>query len=242
LRSLFPTLVLVAVGACSQASGTADSTEGHAGSGGVSGAEVSAPPSAGGNATAGGASAGGSLANAGNATLMAGSAGTAPDAGSVSTAGNGGSGGSAGASGGGAGSGGMPQTFPTDPPVPDRASKVPVSKPSGGYTVEANFAYGPEPSQRLDVIYPSGAGPKGTQRLPVVLMFHGGGWIHSYTNDYGSGKDHMSTFFNRYLAHGFLVCNAEYRVNDSPPVDGAPAPAAVPGRQMVLGLPGLLPR
>jgi acetyl esterase/lipase len=104
---------------------------------------------------------------------------------------------------------------------------VPVSKPGNGYIVEANFAYGPEASQRLDVIYPSNAGPKGTQRLPVVLMFHGGAWIHSYTNGYGSGKDHMSTFFNRYLAHGFMVCNAEYRVNDSPPVDGAPAPAAV---------------
>jgi len=128
---------------------------------------------------------------------------------------------------GNAGSAGMPQVFPVDPPTPDKASKVPVSKPSGAYTVEANFAYGPATSQRLDVIYPSNAGPKGSQRLPVVLMFHGGAWIHSYTNDYGSGKDHMSTFFNRYLAHGFMVCNAEYRVNDSPPVDGAPAPVAV---------------
>jgi acetyl esterase/lipase len=56
-------------------------------------------------------------------------------------------------------------------------------------------------------------------------MFHGGGWVHSYTNNYGSGKDHMSTFFNRFLAHGYLVCNAEYRVNDNT-ADGAPAPAA----------------
>jgi acetyl esterase/lipase len=148
-------------------------------------------------------------------------------AGSSSVA-EGGSGGAAGnTSFAGTGSAGTTQTFPTEPPLPDKASKVPVSKPSGAYTVEANFAYGPEPSQRLDVIYPSSAGPKGSQRLPVVLMFHGGAWIHSYTNDYGSGKDHMSTFFNRYLAHGFMVCNAEYRVNDSPPVDGAPAPAAV---------------
>ena len=42
----------------------------------------------------------------------------------------------------------------------------------------------------------------------------------------GSGKDHMSTFFSRFLAHGFMVCNAEYRVNDNTS-DGAPAPAAV---------------
>jgi acetyl esterase/lipase len=81
-------------------------------------------------------------------------------------------------------------------------------------------------AQRLDIIYPTGAGPKGTQVLPMVIMFHGGAWIHSYTNNYGSGKDHMSTFFNRFLAHGFMVCNAEYRVNDGT-VDGAVAPAAV---------------
>ena len=103
---------------------------------------------------------------------------------------------------------------------------VPVSNPGPGYTVGANFPYGPETSQRIDVIYPTGAGPKGTQVLPVVLMFHGGAWIHSYTNNYPSGKDHMSTFFDRFLAHGFMVCNAEYRVNDNTAA-GAPAPAAV---------------
>jgi acetyl esterase/lipase len=36
----------------------------------------------------------------------------------------------------------------------------------------------------------------------------------------------MSTFFDRFLAHGFMVCNAEYRVNDGT-ADGAVAPAAV---------------
>jgi acetyl esterase/lipase len=92
--------------------------------------------------------------------------------------------------------------------------------------VEGNYPYGPLTAQRLDIIYPTGAGPKGTQVLPMVIMFHGGAWIHSYTNNYGSGKDHMSTFFDRFLAHGFMVCNVEYRVNDGT-VDGAPAPAAV---------------
>lgn len=177
-------------------------------------AEPSTPTTAGSSPAASGASAFAGAPSAG-------------EAGRSSVAGGGGGGGSGNSSTAGTGSAGTPQAFPTEPPVPDKASKVPVSKPSGAYTVEANFAYGPEPSQRLDVIYPSNAGPQGSQRLPVVLMFHGGAWIHSYTNDYGSGKDHMSTFFNRYLAHGFMVCNAEYRVNDSPPVDGAPAPAAV---------------
>jgi acetyl esterase/lipase len=110
-------------------------------------------------------------------------------------------------------------------PVRDTASKVPISS-APGYTVEGNYPYGPLTAQRLDIIYPTGAGPKGTQVLPMVIMFHGGAWVHSYTNNYGSGKDHMSTFFDRFLAHGFMVCNAEYRVNDGT-VDGAPAPAAV---------------
>jgi len=125
------------------------------------------------------------------------------------------------AAGGSAGSGSV-----VVPPVRDTASKVPISKPPNGYTVEGNFAYGPLTAQRIDVIYPNNGGPKANALLPAVLMFHGGAWIHSYTNNYGSGKDHMSTFFNRYLAHGFIVCNAEYRVNDAT-ADGAVAPAAV---------------
>jgi acetyl esterase/lipase len=218
LRSFFSLMVLTAVvtGACSQANETPEPTQ-VAGGGSNAGTSTSEPKTP---MTTGG-SPGASGSNAAAGALTAGDAGSA-------SGGGGGSGGSAGSTSlAGAGSGGTPQTFPSEPPLPDKASKVPVSKPSGAYTVEANFAYGPEPSQRLDVIYPSNAGPKGSERLPVVLMFHGGAWIHSYTNDYGSGKDHMSTFFNRYLAHGFMVCNAEYRVNDSPPVDGAPAPAAV---------------
>ncbi len=144
----------------------------------------------------------------------AGSAGVIASAGSLSAAG-----------GDSAGAGGA-TSYPTTPPTRDAASTVPISKPPAGYTVEGNFAYGPLTAQRLDVIYPTGGGPQATRALPAVLMFHGGAWIHSYTNDYGSGKDHMSTFFNRFLGHGFIVCNAEYRVNDGT-ADGAPAPAAV---------------
>jgi acetyl esterase/lipase len=208
-------LTAMALGACSQANETAQPPAEVSGGSSSAGTSASQPQTPmGGSPAASGASAFAGAPSAG-------------EAGRSSVAGGGSGGGSGNSSTAGTGSAGTPQTFPTEPPVPDKASKVPVSKPSGAYTVEANFAYGPEPSQRLDVIYPSNAGPKGSQRLPVVLMFHGGAWIHSYTNDYGSGKDHMSTFFNRYLAHGFIVCNAEYRVNDSPPVDGAPAPAAV---------------
>jgi acetyl esterase/lipase len=138
---------------------------------------------------------------------------------------------SGGASAGGAantgGSAGTPGAPPglVLPPVRDTASKVPISN-APGYTVEGNYPYGPLTAQRLDIIYPTGAGPKGTQVLPMVVMFHGGAWIHSYTNNYGSGKNSMSTFFDRFLKHGFIVCNAEYRVNDGT-TDGAVAPAAV---------------
>ncbi len=227
MRSLSSLLVLtLAASACSEMNQSVDSMMEVSAGGSNAGWSTSAPPVTGGNpAAAGGSSAGG--AGAGGAALSAGNGGSALGAGGTAGAGDGSAGSPGGNAAAGSGSAGSPQTFPVDPPVPDRASKVPVSKPSSSYVVEANFAYGPERSQRLDVIYPTNAGPKGTLRLPVVLMFHGGAWIHSYTNDYGSGKDHMSTFFNRYLAHGFMVCNAEYRVNDSPPVDGAPAPAAV---------------
>jgi acetyl esterase/lipase len=167
-------------------------------------------------------------ANTGGSGVTGGSGGNASTGGSAggrggnSPAATGGRGGGSTNSGGAAG---MPNTGPITPPVPDSASKVPISNAGAGYKVEGNFAYGPLTAQRLDVIYPTNAGPKGTQVLPAVVMFHGGGWVHSYTNNYGSGKDHMSTFFDRFLAHGFMVCNAEYRVNDNT-VDGAPAPAA----------------
>ena len=201
--------------------GVTGGTSGMAGSGGFGGL--------GGAAGEGGASggAGGTRAGSGGAAGQTGTAG-AGGRGGMAGAAAGGRGGTAGAATGGnagsvAGSGGGGGQLPA--PARDTASKVPISS-APGYVVEGNYSYGSLTAQRLDVIYPSGAGPKGTKVLPAVLMFHGGGWIHSYTNNYGSGKDHMSTFFNRFLAHGFIVFNAEYRVNDGT-VDGAPAPAAV---------------
>jgi len=167
--------------------------------------------SASGSGGAGGSSAG-SLSGGGGA--LGGKGGSASGGGGVS------------GSGGVGASGGTTNTALVIPPVRDTASKVPISSPPTGYTVEGNYAYGPLTSQRLDILYPTGGGPKATQVLPMVVMFHGGAWIHSYTNNYPSGKDHMSTFFDRFLQHGFIVCNAEYRVNDGT-TDGAPAPAAV---------------
>jgi acetyl esterase/lipase len=171
-------------------------------------------PSAGSSAgpPSGGVSAGGASASAGGAS-GSGAGGKAN-----------GSGGAPPSAGAGPAGGGTSTSFPTAPPVQDTASKVPIMRAPAGYTVLGNFAYGPETAQRIDVLFPTGGGPKATSALPAVLMFHGGAWIHSYNN--GSGKDHMTTFSDRFLAHGFIVCNAEYRVSDGS-ADAAPAPAAV---------------
>ena len=109
------------------------------------------------------------------------------------------------------------------PPVTDTSSTLGISAPGSGNHVEGNIPYGPLTMQRLDVIYPNAAGPKGTMTLPGVIMFHGGGWVD---NKPQALKASMSSFFSRFLKHGFLVCNVEYRLADGTP-DGAIAPAAV---------------
>jgi len=58
--------------------------------------------------------------------------------------------------------------------------------------------------------------------LPGVIMFHGGGWTD---NKPAALKASMSSFFSRFLKHGFLVCNVEYRLADGT-ANGATAPAA----------------
>jgi len=108
-------------------------------------------------------------------------------------------------------------------PLPDATSTLEISAPGSAYQVEGNIAYGLHPKQRLDVMYPVGEGPAGTTALPGVILFHGGGWVDANP---AVLKASMSPFFNRFLAHGFVVCNVEYRVADGTP-DGAIAPAAV---------------
>jgi acetyl esterase/lipase len=111
---------------------------------------------------------------------------------------------------------------PITPPVSDKSSTLGISAPGAGYIVEGNLPYGPFVMQRLDVMYPSGSGPKGNTVLPGVIMFHGGGWTD---NRPAALKASMSSFFDRFLKHGFLVCNVEYRLADGT-ANGATAPAA----------------
>ena len=95
---------------------------------------------------------------------------------------------------------------------------MPIAGPGGGYRVDGNIPYGDLPEQRLDVMYPVGGGPDATTQQPGVIMFHGGGWIQG-------DKATMSSFYSRFLAHGFIVCSAEYRVADGG--EGHIAPAAI---------------
>lgn len=217
-----------ATGGAAQAGGASGTSGGSGGSATSSGGATE--PGSGGSASGGASGSGGS---GGGGAVGGGGGGGAMPTGSGARSGAGGAGagatgGVAGGTGGEmAGKGGTGGAPVVTPPVPDNASKVPIIRaPSGQYKVEGNYAYGALTAQRLDVIYPTNAGPKGTQTLPAVIMWHGGGWIHSYTNNYGSGKDHMTTFSDRFLAHGFIVFTAEYRVADGTP-DGALAPAAV---------------
>ncbi len=93
--------------------------------------------------------------------------------------------------------------------------------------VEGNIKIGEKAVQLVDMMYPkdmvkNDKSPT-AKKYPGVVMFHGGGWIRT-------SKSTMSTFFNRYLDHGFVVCNAEYRLGDSTgqfTPEFAAAPAAV---------------
>ena len=113
-------------------------------------------------------------------------------------------------------------TVVVTPPVSDPTSTLAISAPGAGYKVDGNIPYGPSPMQRLDVIYPTGSGPGSAITLPGVIMFHGGGWTDSRPQ---ALKSSMSSFFNRFLKHGFIVCNVEYRLADGT-ANSATAPAA----------------
>jgi acetyl esterase/lipase len=204
--------------------GSGTGGNGAAGSGGqtVSGTGGNGAAGAKGNGT-GGQPASGTGGNGGGGVGGRGGAGAGTDgvagtkggggAGAVATAGTGG----AGNAGGSSGAGGA-----VTPPVSDTTSTLGISAPGSGYHVEGNIPYGPYTMQRLDVMYPNAAGPKGTTTLPGVIMFHGGGWTD---NKPAALKASMSSFFSRFLKHGFLVCNVEYRLADGT-ADGAIAPAA----------------
>ena len=232
--------------------GRPSGTTGTGGTGGAAttgagGTATTGLAGAGGAATTGLAGAGGAATTgAGGTAVGAGGAGgsaTTGTGGSVgSTAGSGGRSSTGGTAGGAIGGGGgksapggaggtttppdagvSPDSgSPTTPPASDKSSTLGISAPGSGYHVDGNIPYGPFVMQRLDVIYPNGAGPGSATTLPGVIMFHGGGWTDNRPQ---ALKASMSSFFDRFLKHGFIVCNVEYRLADGT-ANGALAPAA----------------
>jgi acetyl esterase/lipase len=91
-----------------------------------------------------------------------------------------------------------------------QTNRVPVQVPDT-VILEANISYDKYADTVLDVMRPK-AEAKG--KRPGVIMFHGGGWIRS------TKETMMNSFALPYLEHGFVVCNAEYRLA---PVANAPA-------------------
>lgn len=192
-------------GVVSAAGAASTGASGATGSGGVVGAT---------GASGGPSSAGGADASAGALGNSAGSSGSSSSGGSGgSTPASGAAGSASGTGGGAAGAAAI------TPPVKDTKSTLAIASGGAGYTVDGNVIYGPLSTQRLDVIYPNNAGPNGTQTLPGVIMFHGGGWIEDH-------KANIQSFVQAFLAHGFIVCTVEYRLADGT-ATGAIAPAAV---------------
>jgi acetyl esterase/lipase len=211
---LGPALALLMAAGCGAtaatpvATGGTSSTGGSVTSGNPTGGSVPADPGTTGGA--GGASAPASGGRAGTD----GSGGSAAGGSTTTDAGAGGT------KLDGPGGGGAPDgSSEVAPPVQDASSRSPIAPAPPGYKVEGNVIYGPLPAQRLDVLYPDGAGPGGSQILPGVIFFHGGGWT-------GSDKTGAPFWVNRYLSHGFVVATVEYRRADGSAI-GAIAPAAV---------------
>ena len=98
--------------------------------------------------------------------------------------------------------------------APQRA-RGPVDYPPlpEGVTIQRGIHYERYAATVLDILIPKT--PSGA-KMPGVVVFHGGGWVHS-------GKE---TAYNSlclpYLERGFVVANVEYRVASQ-----ATAPAAV---------------
>ena len=93
-------------------------------------------------------------------------------------------------------------------------ARGPVDYPKlpDGIALHKDIHFDKYPATVLDILEPA----INTSPRPGVIVFHGGGWIHS-------GKETVYTSLCLpYLEHGFVVANVEYRVASQ-----ATAPAAV---------------
>lgn len=79
-----------------------------------------------------------------------------------------------------------------------------ASAPKEGVTVTKDLAYGKHERQKVDVYQ-----PEGKSNLPVMVYFHGGGYVGSARDTSPFVHANVLTYFAR---NGFLGVNADYRL------------------------------
>lgn len=96
-------------------------------------------------------------------------------------------------------SSGQPEpTVTSAQPSPEPTVAPSTSSPTPTVaTGDKDLAYGPEPLQRLDLFLPDGPGPH-----PLLLWFHGGGWVVGDKSDLP---------FRDLVDRGIAVASANYR-------------------------------
>ena len=97
-----------------------------------------------------------------------------------------------------------------------KSDSVKIYKPAvlpAGFTAEIDVVYtsGNCWDKKMDIYLP----PKSTKPTPVIINFHGGGWVSGV-------KESQSNGFRTYFQEGYAVANIEYRMTHE-----AKAPAAV---------------
>ncbi|MFF3750401.1 alpha/beta hydrolase [Streptomyces sp. NPDC002018] len=81
---------------------------------------------------------------------------------------------------------------------------------------DASAAYGDHPDQVIDFYAPRA----NQERVPLVVVLHGGAWRAPYN------RDHLTPFADFLARRGFAVANVEYRRGPAVPQQGAGAPLA----------------
>jgi acetyl esterase/lipase len=94
----------------------------------------------------------------------------------------------------------------------DRRPTVPAVIPDS-VSVEPNIHYGQYKETVLDILQPKAPSK---EKRPGVILIHGGGWVN------GTKEQRVEYAALKYVEHGFVVANVEYRL-----AAVATAPAAV---------------
>jgi acetyl esterase/lipase len=96
-------------------------------------------------------------------------------------------------------------------PIDHRSTGPPVIPDS--VSLEANIPYDQYKETVLDILQPK---EPSKEKRPGVIIIHGGGWVN------GTKEQRVQYAALKYVAHGFVVANVEYRLAKT-----ATAPAAV---------------